>query len=260
MTLHWAARAALGGALLGGSWAALHRAEVQRADVRLGDAVRHLGGPGLDTVVMHTTDLGSVYSVLGVATTLALTGRRRLAADVLGVGMVAWNVAQLSKTRVRRQRPYEQDGVRRLIRKPTGSSFPSGHAAVGMAVFTLLGDASRGRASRRVLHTFGAYVALSRIYVGVHYPTDVLGGAGMGLAAASLWRGPAAHRRLARRLTAPDLDGGEVVRFVALPIPGGDPRGGQPGRRLRGAPAAPGGDPARPTAARATAPRRRWPG
>jgi undecaprenyl-diphosphatase len=130
--------------------------------------------------------------VLGIATTLALTGRQRLAADVAGVGMVAWNVAQVNKTRVRRQRPYEQDGVRRLIRKPTGSSFPSGHAAVGVAVFTLLGDAGRGSLSRRLLHAFGGYVALSRIYVGVHYPTDVLGGAGMGLMAASLWRGPVA--------------------------------------------------------------------
>jgi undecaprenyl-diphosphatase len=192
VTLHWTARAALGGALLGGSWAALHRAEVQRADVRVGDAVRHFGGPALDSAVRHTTDLGSVYSVLGIATTLALTGRQRLAADVAGVGMVAWNVAQVNKTRVRRQRPYEQDGVRRLIRKPTGSSFPSGHAAVGVAVFTLLGDAGRGSLSRRLLHAFGGYVALSRIYVGVHYPTDVLGGAGMGLMAASLWRGPVA--------------------------------------------------------------------
>ena len=189
----WPLHAAAGGALLGGTWFALRYPVVQRGDVRVGDTIRKFGTPVLDAAVTHTTDLGSVYSVAGVATVLAATGRRRLAADVLGVGLVAWNVAQLSKTRVRRQRPFEADGVRRLIRKPTGSSFPSGHAAVGVAMFTMLADRSRGGMSRRLLQSLGAYVAFSRIYVGVHYPTDVLGGAGMGLALGALWRGPMAR-------------------------------------------------------------------
>ena len=189
----WPLHAGAGAALLGGTWFALRYPVVQRGDVRVGDTIRKFGTPVLDAAVTHTTDLGSVYSVAGVATVLAATGRRRLAADVLGVGMVAWNVAQLSKTRVRRQRPFEADGVRRLIRKPTGSSFPSGHAAVGVAMFTMLADRSRGGLSRRLLQSIGAYVALSRIYVGVHYPTDVLGGAGMGMALGALWRGPLAR-------------------------------------------------------------------
>lgn len=190
---HWPLHVAAGAAVLGGTWAALRYPLVQRGDVRVGDTVRRFGTPAMDAAVTYTTDLGSVYSVVGIATTLAVTGRRRTAADVLGVGLVAWNVAQWSKTRVRRQRPYEQDGVRRLIRKPTGSSFPSGHAAVGVAMFTMLADRSRGGVSRRLLQGIGAYVALSRVYVGVHYPTDVLGGAGMGLAIGALWRGPLAR-------------------------------------------------------------------
>ena len=189
----WPLRAAVGSGVVGGTWYALRYPVVQRGDVRVGDAVRRFGTPALDAAVTYTTDLGSVYSVLGVATTLAVTGRPRHAADVLGVGMAAWNIAQLSKTRVRRQRPYEQDGVRRLIRKPTGSSFPSGHSAVGVAMFTMLADRSRGGVSRRLLQALGAYVAFSRVYVGVHYPTDVLGGAGMGLAIGALWRGPVAR-------------------------------------------------------------------
>lgn len=188
----WPIRAGIGGALLGGTWYALRYSAVQRGDVRVGDAVRRFGNPPLDAAVTYTTDLGSVYSVIGVATTLAVTGRKRLAADVLGIGLIAWNVAQLSKTRVRRQRPYEAQGVRRLVRPPTGSSFPSGHAAVGVAMFTMLADRSRGGVSRRLLQSIGAYVALSRVYVGVHYPTDVLGGAGMGIAIGALWRGPPA--------------------------------------------------------------------
>lgn len=165
-----------------------------------GDALRRagaaLGGPTwarrLDRAVVGTTDLGSLYGVAGIAAVLAATGRRRTAADVLGVGAVAWNLAQASKTRVRRQRPYEASGVRRLIRPPTGSSFPSGHATVGTAVMAVLAEQARSPAARRAFDATGAYVALSRVYAGVHYPTDVAGGAGLGLLLGALWRGPAA--------------------------------------------------------------------
>ena len=209
----WPLHAATGASILAGTWLALRYPAVQRGDVRVGDAVRKFGTPVLDTMVTHTTDLGSVYSVIGVSTALALSGRPRSAADVLGVGMTAWNVAQWSKTRVRRQRPYESEGVRRLVRKPTGSSFPSGHSAVGMAMFTMLADRSHGGAARRLLQLMGAYVGLSRVYVGVHYPTDVLGGAGMGLAIGAVWRGPIA------KYNAKFV--GRVYRFVKQRLNGG---------------------------------------
>jgi membrane-associated phospholipid phosphatase len=48
--------------------------------------------------------------------------------------------------------------VRRLIRVPTGSSFPSGHAAVGMATMALLAERARGPRSRSLLYGAGAYV------------------------------------------------------------------------------------------------------
>ena len=188
----WPLRAAAGAGLLAGTWWALKQPAAQRVDVRVGDAIRRFGTPQLDRAVTATTDLGSIYAVLGVAATLNALGRPRAAADVLGTGMAAWNLSQWNKTRVRRARPYEADAVRRLIRKPTGSSFPSGHAAVGMAVFTVLADRSTTTLGRRVLQLVAAYVGFSRVYVGVHYPTDVLGGAGMGLAVSALWRGPVA--------------------------------------------------------------------
>ncbi|MGH8909559.1 MAG: phosphatase PAP2 family protein [Egibacteraceae bacterium] len=188
----WVRRAGLGVGLLTGTWYALASAGVQRADVRVGDALRRWGTPGLDGVVRSTTDLGSAYAATGVAAGLALTGRRQAAADVLGVGFVAWNLAQANKRFVRRARPYEADGVRRLIRRPAGSSFPSGHAAVGVAVMSVLADHSRNPTGRRLLQALAVYVPVSRVYVGVHYPTDVIGGAGLGLALSSLWRGPIA--------------------------------------------------------------------
>lgn len=201
--LSWPVRAALGAALLVGARAVLEQPLAQRADVRVGDAIRRAGSPALDRAVTLTTDLGSLYGVVGLAAVLAAARRRRTAADVLAVGAVTWNVAQASKRVVRRRRPYEADGVRRLIRPPTGSSFPSGHAAVGAGVMAVVGAAAAGPAGRRAADAVGAYVALSRVYVGVHYPTDVIGGAGMGLTVAAVWRGPlaAGGRRVVGALT-----------------------------------------------------------
>jgi undecaprenyl-diphosphatase len=187
-----AAQAATGAALLGGSWWALRSPAFQRADVRVGDAVRRAGSAVADRAVAGTTDLGSLYGVAGTSAVLLASGRRAAAADVAAIGGAAWALAQTNKRFVRRARPYEDDGVRRLVRPPTGSSFPSGHSAVGMAVMAVLADRAYGVRSAWALRLLGAYVGLSRVYVGVHYPSDVLGGAGLGLLLSAAWRGPVA--------------------------------------------------------------------
>jgi membrane-associated phospholipid phosphatase len=184
--------AGIGAGLLAGAWYGLSTEPVRQADVRLGDALRGAGSPSVDRAVTLTTDLGSVYAVFGMAGALAVCGRRALAAEVLSLGAVTWAVSQATKTGVRRQRPYEAEGTRRLVNPPTGSSFPSGHAAVGMAVMTVVADRASRPATAALVRAVGAYVAASRVYVGVHYPTDVVGGAGMGLALGSAWRGPVA--------------------------------------------------------------------
>ena len=194
-----AAQAAAGLGGLWGAWRALQHPRLQRADVRIGDAVRWFGTPALDEIAVATTDLGSLYAVGGAAATLAATGRRRVAVDLLAVGVAAWNLSQANKRAVRRARPFQAHGVRRLIKEPTGSSFPSGHAAVGAAMFATLAHHAVGRPlRRRVFGALTAYVPVTRVYVGVHYPTDVVGGAGMGLAIAAAWR--VAGRALRLRL------------------------------------------------------------
>lgn len=216
-------RLILGAALLSGTWAALQRPGLQRADVRAGDAVRRFGSSMMDKVVTGTTDMGSIYGVIGTAAVLGAAGRREAAEDALGIGATAWALAQTNKRLVRRQRPYEADAVRRLIRPPTGSSFPSGHAAVGAAMLSRLGERGRNDPAGAVLTGLGAYVAASRVYVGVHYPSDVLGGAGLGLMISGLWRGPVARvgrgvirlsLRMARTLSGP------LLRTAALAVLG----------------------------------------
>jgi hypothetical protein len=183
-----------GGALVLGSLVLLSSRRLQRADVRAGDLLRRSRSGPSDRVVAAATDLGSVYGVAGVSTALALAGHRRLACETALVGATTWVLSQGAKTRVKRARPFEADGVIRLIRAPTGSSYPSTHAAVAAAMLTVV--ASDGTRPLRVA-TGGltTFVAASRVYVGVHYPSDVLGGVGIGLLLVSGWR---ALRRLLR--------------------------------------------------------------
>jgi membrane-associated phospholipid phosphatase len=70
-----------------------------------------------------------------------------------------------------------------LMEVPTTSSFPSGHAATSFACALVL-----ARFAPRLtipLFILAALIAFSRVYVGVHYPFDVLAGTALGLAVAT---------------------------------------------------------------------------
>jgi undecaprenyl-diphosphatase len=81
-----------------------------------------------------------------------------------------------------------------LVHAPTDPSFPSGHSATSFAAATILTLAVPRLAP--AWFTLAAAIAFSRIYVGVHYPLDIVGGALLGAAIALLMR--EASRRLSR--------------------------------------------------------------
>ena len=140
-----------------------------------------------------------LWVALGVALAL-VAGRRPLFVFLLTAATV-WtaDLATLGlKALVGRDRPYvhvpEADP---LVRTTIGQSFPSGHAATsfaGAVVLTYLFP--RGASA---FFALAAAVAFSRVYVGVHYPSDVVAGAAVG-AAVGLLAVIAVRRRL---LSAP---------------------------------------------------------
>jgi undecaprenyl-diphosphatase len=110
------------------------------------------------------------------------------------------------KNAFHRSRPFVQEIVTLRVSPTTAASqrnddsFPSGHAGNAFMVATLLAD--RLRRGRCGLYGMAALVALSRVYLGVHYPSDVLVGSCFGLSVTWLML---SFRPLRNRITREDL-------------------------------------------------------
>lgn len=104
--------------------------------------------------------------------------RKGILIFILGAAgyIIADNSGDILKDIFARLRPCRtlQD-VRLLVNCPKSFSFPSGHASTSFAMASIIGHLFRRAAVPAFL--LAALVAFSRIYVGVHYPADVIGGA-----------------------------------------------------------------------------------
>lgn len=93
--------------------------------------------------------------------------------------LVALGINQIFAHLYLRDRPYVHHPAHLLLPYSPDPSFPSDHAAGGFSIATgvLLGRTLPGIA----LLIFAAILAISRVYVGIHYPSDILGGAVVGI-------------------------------------------------------------------------------
>jgi undecaprenyl-diphosphatase len=100
---------------------------------------------------------------------------------VLLADAAAWGLSSAVKAVVGEHRPR---GFDPLMAMPRSSSFPSGHAAISFACATVL-SALVPRAAPAFV-ALAAAIAYSRLYVGVHWPLDVVAGAALGVITALL--------------------------------------------------------------------------
>ena len=148
----------------------------------------------LDTVMPAVTALGSGATLwLALAAVLLLRPQTWMLLGALALETVCCNL--LLKPLVARPRPFAlEPGIQLLIAPPGDFSFPSGHTAAGFAAVSALYFGK----SRLWLPALAAAVliAFSRLYLYVHYPSDVLAGAVLGVACG--WAVQAAAERMRR--------------------------------------------------------------
>lgn len=161
----------------------------EKAD--LGDPV---GPPWLEEVGRDLTALGG-FAVLGIVTTvvvgyLALLRKPRSALFVLISVLGALGLSSLLKALIARPRPDLVPHHSYVLTM----SFPSGHAMLSSAVYLTLGALLARFHTSLLLRAYillwalllSALVGCSRVYVGVHWPTDVIAGWAAGSAWAAL--------------------------------------------------------------------------
>ena len=173
----------------GAAW----RRGVAAFDLALLKLVQRAERAALTRLMRALTDLANPPNWLLLGAVLATAGGEgaRWAALLAIAALSALAVSQALKRTCRRPRPSEGIGgsrcaVRTHTADPDAFSFPSGHTAVAFAAAVALAGAGSGLGE--VVALLAGGVAVSRVYLGAHYPLDVAAGALLGAACGWLAR------------------------------------------------------------------------
>ena len=134
----------------------------------------------LDAVMIASAKyLPIVFALALIALYLSWRPLNQRGAFLAGVSaLLALGIGQLVGKSFPRPRPYLSHTVNQLIPPSLDTSFPSDHAILGFSVAVMI-----WRYNRRVgaaLLVLATIMAIARVFVGAHYPADVLGGAILG--------------------------------------------------------------------------------
>jgi membrane-associated phospholipid phosphatase len=163
---------------------------LQRLDERIVGISLRARSPALNHRIVALTRAANYSRLwLSIASLLAIfggeRGRHAACRGIAAIAIAAAVANGPAKLLVRRRRPLARSNPA-LIRMPRSTSFPSGHSAAAFAFAT--GAGSEWPALGGALTPLAAAVAYSRIYTGVHYPSDVAAGMLIGIGSGMLVR------------------------------------------------------------------------
>lgn len=147
-------------------------------DIQILLALTGLQNPALNAVMLGLTQIMTIYIGVPIILVLAyfLPKRREMFWDLLAATAITGFAVLFLKTATARPRP-DEPLTTPLVDEFLGS-MPSDHAAMSLAALGTMGRFYRKW--RLPLYLLAFVICLSRIYLGVHYPTDVLAGAALG--------------------------------------------------------------------------------
>ena len=158
-------------------------------ELQILDALQTIHNPVLDPLMCAITRLGDagIFWILLCVVLLALPKTRKSGYILMAALMVDLVICNgILKPLVHRIRPFDvKTGIELLVKRPTDYSFPSGHTAASFASVMALYLAGEKKIWIPSL-VLAILIAFSRLYLYVHYPTDVLGGVIIGVAAGAL--------------------------------------------------------------------------
>lgn len=139
----------------------------------------------LDRCMWLVTQLGNMLVAFIAAFLLFILNYRRLAIEIIFGTLTLWLLVEIIKALSDRDRPFlTLDKARVIGWREIGDSFPSGHTTQIFFLMTLFIHYFQfGMVETAALYAVAALVGFTRIYVGAHYPRDVIAGLVLG----SVW-------------------------------------------------------------------------
>lgn len=148
--------------------------------------------PVLNEFMLAITYLGDEIAFLVTALILFWCVDKRQGYYVLSVGFFGTLANQFLKITCRVPRPWVQDPEFTILEQAreaaTGYSFPSGHSQSGVGTFGAIAYTTKNKLIKWLCVAVAVLVPLSRMYIGVHFPSDVLVAAGMAIGLIVLMR------------------------------------------------------------------------
>ena len=153
---------------------------ITKIDVAILNLMQNLESPLMDKIMTTITALGNmgIFWILLILIFLSSKEYKNLGKLMLICLLLNVIIVNLIlKPAVDRQRPFEiVDGIKLLVLKPQDPSFPSGHSSISFCMLTVILLFSKSNTLKIITTVLSILIAFSRLYLYVHFPSDVFCG------------------------------------------------------------------------------------